>query len=196
MANTHHIMYVHTFQTGLPIIVPRSGGMLRGPSMAATELSRRWSMDRGDRRGSSVNGEGLGRELGVFAREGAHCEGGLIGCEWTACAFPFAKSVCQQFQPKEKPRRPILVRVQVQDGASNKQAVEQKKKGGHGTRSTKRKAKTGPPVNRRRSVAAAGSVRARLIVKTPTREHVDWSSCSQGRAKKRFPERTCASAAK
>lgn len=61
-----------TFQTALPMIVPRSGGMLRGPSMLVAELSCRRSMGKGNRNGSCVKDDGRGRGLNALAiKEGA-----------------------------------------------------------------------------------------------------------------------------
>ncbi len=54
-----------TFQTALPMMVPRSGGTLRAPSMVATKLSRRVLRDMVERRGSPGRGEGRGRDLNV-----------------------------------------------------------------------------------------------------------------------------------
>jgi hypothetical protein len=61
-----------TFQAALPMMVPRSGGMLRKPSMVDAMLSRRLA-DKGDRRGSPIRGVGFGREWNVLAIKGGAC---------------------------------------------------------------------------------------------------------------------------
>ncbi len=55
-----------TFQTALPMMVPRSGGTLRAPSMVVARLSRRLK-DMAERIGSPDKGPGRGRELKVLA---------------------------------------------------------------------------------------------------------------------------------